>query len=61
MRMPDMLAGMPDLWLRLLDEHIPDQDRNCQACRDSVGNVAAWPCRLREIAEQARAIYRSGR
>lgn len=61
MGMSTILANMPDLWLRVLDEHIPDQQQLCVACRDERNIAAAWPCMTHRVAADARAIYRSGR
>ncbi|MGH3436591.1 MAG: hypothetical protein ACRDRN_08995 [Sciscionella sp.] len=61
MGMSAVLAHMPDLWLRILDEHVPDHGNQCRACRDDTGIAARWPCLTRTIAENAQAIYRSGR
>ena len=51
---------MPALWGRLLAEHTPDPTgRRCQACTTAgTGSPgAAWPCRIRDAAESARARY----
>jgi hypothetical protein len=54
------LGAMPDLWARLLTEHVPDPSgTRCRACT-TVGTGspgAAWPCRIRDVAEAARARY----
>lgn len=56
MAMAQVMSGMPDVWRRVLAEHIPDQGGRCQACRDG-GFSAAWPCLTRQIAEQAKRIH----
>ena len=56
----DVLAGMPALWARLLTEHVPDRTgRRCRACTIAgTGSPgAAWPCRIRDTAEAARARH----
>lgn len=56
----DVLYAMPALWGRLLAEHTPDPTgRRCQACTTAgTGSPgAAWPCRIRDAAESARARY----
>jgi hypothetical protein len=58
----DVLYAMPALWGRLLTEHTPDPTgRRCQACTTAgTGSPgAAWPCRIRDAAESARARYLS--
>ncbi len=54
-----ILAGMPDMWQRLLDEHVADGRGRCRSCRDASG-VAEWPCLPYEIAQEAQYIYRGG-
>ncbi len=56
-----ILADMPDLWQRLLVEHVPDRNGRCWECRDSAGSAAKWPCVTRQIAEQAEALYEGRR
>ena len=56
----DALYPMRELWERLIAEHIPDPTgRRCQACTTAgTGSPgAAWPCRIRDAAESARARY----
>lgn len=55
--MAQVMSGMPDVWRRLLAEHVPDQHGRCQACRDESGASASWPCLTRQIAEQAKRIH----
>jgi hypothetical protein len=52
---------MPDLWIRALDDHVPDERNRCRTCRDPSGVAADWPCLSRRVAEEARSIYRGGR
>ena len=47
-----LLAGMPDLWMRELGEHRPDDGGFCLSCRSGRGR-ARWPCLPRRIAERA--------
>ncbi|MQA16487.1 MAG: hypothetical protein GEV09_20815 [Pseudonocardiaceae bacterium] len=60
MGMAAILAGMPDMWRTALDDHVPDQNGRCQACRDSSGASADWPCLAREVAEEAKYIHDGG-
>jgi hypothetical protein len=56
----DVLGQMPGLWARLLAEHIPDRTGNrCRVCTTAgTGSPdAAWPCRIRDIAEAARTRH----
>lgn len=55
-----VLAGMPDLLERTLTEHVPDAHGNCRECRDSAGASAAWPCVMREVADEAQDIRKGG-
>lgn len=56
MAMAQVMSGMPDVWRRVLAEHVPDQRGRCQACREG-GVSASWPCLTRQIAEQAKRIH----
>jgi len=56
----DVLGAMPELWTRLLTEHIPDPtSKRCRACTIAGTGTpgAAWPCRIRDLAESAKARY----
>ncbi|AEA25102.1 hypothetical protein ACFQ34_22545 [Pseudonocardia benzenivorans] len=55
-----VLAGMPDLLERTLIEHAPDSRGQCRECRDSSGISAAWPCMMREMADEASDIRNGG-
>lgn len=55
-----VLAGMPDLLQRTLALHVPDEVGLCRDCRDATGAAAFWPCRMRELAEEARDISAGG-
>lgn len=60
----DVLKAMPVLWGRLLAEHQPDPTgKRCRACTTAgTGSPgAAWPCRIRDAAEAARARYLTAR
>lgn len=58
--MTEILAGMPDLWLRMLGLHSPDPTGRCLECRDETGAAARWPCLTHRIAAEARQIRESG-
>jgi hypothetical protein len=56
----EVLGSMPALWKRLIDEHRPDATGiRCRACTMAgTGTLgAAWPCRIRDVAESARAHH----
>ena len=57
MAMAKVMSGMPDVWRRVLAEHVPDQGGRCKACHDERGGSASWPCLTRQIAEQAKQIH----
>lgn len=61
MSMAVILANMPDLWQRLLVEHVPDYYGRCRECRSAAGVSAGWPCATRRIAEQARELHEDAR
>lgn len=51
-----VISGMPEVWQRLLDEHLPDESGRCVVCRGSTSAGVPWPCTLRVIADDAKAI-----
>jgi hypothetical protein len=50
------LAGMPEVWARLLVEHVPDRYGRCVACASSRNAGTLWPCTLQVTAADARVI-----
>ncbi|WP_156365159.1 hypothetical protein [Sciscionella sediminilitoris] len=60
MAMASVLAEMPDLCDRMLNEHLPDSSGRCAACRDELGTQASWPCLTYTVAEKARALSTGG-
>lgn len=60
MAMASVLAEMPDLRDRMLNEHLPDASGRCAACRDELGTQASWPCLTYTVAEQARSLSEGG-
>lgn len=56
MSMSALLAQMPDLWQRVLREHVSDGRGRCVACRDDSGVHGAWPCLSYVAADQARRM-----
>jgi hypothetical protein len=53
--MATVMAGMPEVVTRLLEEHVPDRLGRCTACGGS-GSGMRWPCTLAQIATQARTL-----
>ena len=56
----EVLGSMPALWKRLIDGHRPDPTgTRCRACTMAGTGTpsAAWPCRIRDVAESARARH----
>lgn len=52
-----VLSGMPEVWQRLLEEHVPDSYGRCLACRNSSTAGVPWPCTLQVAAADARSLY----
>ena len=55
--MASVMAGMPEVWRRLLAAHVSDRLGRCTACRNSSGSGELWPCSLHKIAGEARRLY----
>ncbi|WP_232662656.1 hypothetical protein [Pseudonocardia sp. TRM90224] len=55
--MAEMMAGMPEVWRRLLAAHVADRLGRCTTCRNSSGSGERWPCSLHQIAVDARRLY----
>jgi hypothetical protein len=53
----DVMAGMPEVWRRLLAAHVPDRLGRCTACRNSSGSGERWPCSLHHIATDAQRLH----
>ena len=46
----DVMAGMPEVWRRLLAAHQPDRLGRCASCRTS-------SCSLHQIASEAKRLH----
>ncbi len=57
MSMAQVMAGMPGVWRRLLNAHVPDRLGRCTACRTASGSGERWPCSLHQIAVEAQRLY----
>jgi hypothetical protein len=55
--MAEHLADRPDVWRRLLADHVADRLGRCAACRRAGGSGEVWPCSLHHIARDAQRIY----
>ena len=56
MSMATVMSQMPDVWRRVLAEHVPDHARRCRACCSPTGVQASWPCQTFKVADEARAL-----
>ena len=60
MSMATILAGMPELRRRFLDEHAPDPRGRCRECRNGSSPEREWPCLPYRIACEAQRIAEGG-
>ncbi|HXV94375.1 MAG TPA: hypothetical protein VD813_13805 [Pseudonocardia sp.] len=53
------LSTMPELWARLLADHVPDSGGRCQACTKAGTGLPGqrWPCTIYALADQARDLH----
>jgi hypothetical protein len=54
-----VMSEMPDVWRRVLAEHVPDGYQNCRACFHA-GGRASWPCQTYRIAQEAKWVAEGG-
>jgi len=54
-----VMSEMPDVWRRVLAEHVPDAHRYCRACVHG-GGRASWPCQTYRIAQEAKWVAEGG-
>jgi hypothetical protein len=54
-----VMSEMPDVWRRVLAEHVPDGHHNCRACFHA-GGRASWPCQTYRIAQEAKWVAEGG-
>ena len=54
-----VMSEMPDVWRRVLAEHVPDAQGNCRECFHA-GGRASWPCQTYRIAEEAKWVAEGG-
>lgn len=59
MRMATLMATMPDLWQRVLNEHAADAEGRCQTCRRPDGLGVVFPCLSWQVARESQNIYES--
>ena len=55
MSMALVMSQMPDVWRKVLAEHVPDQSQRCRECRDAGGH-GSWPCQTYRIAQEAKWV-----
>jgi hypothetical protein len=54
-----VMSEMPDVWRRVLAEHVPDGYQHCRACFHA-GGRASWPCQTYRIAQEAKWVAEGG-
>ncbi|GLZ46082.1 hypothetical protein Acsp06_22670 [Actinomycetospora sp. NBRC 106375] len=59
MSMAVVMSEMPDVWRKVLAEHVPDERRLCRACLHD-GGRASWPCQTYRIAQEAKWVAEGG-
>lgn len=59
MSMAVVMAEMPDVWRKVLAEHVPDERQYCRACFHD-GGRASWPCQTYRIAQEAKWVAEGG-
>jgi hypothetical protein len=55
-----VLSAMPEVFHKLLLEHVPDHSGRCVACRNHGTAGVPWPCTLQVIAQDAHSLYFAG-
>ena len=56
MSMALVMSEMPDVYRRVLSEHVPDAGGRCSACRNVSGETGSWPCQTYHIAQEAKRV-----
>lgn len=56
MSMALVMSQMPDVWRKVLAEHVGDERGRCRACRNANGETAAWPCQTYRVAQEAKWV-----
>ncbi|MDD7940630.1 hypothetical protein PHK61_19585 [Actinomycetospora lutea] len=59
MSMAVVMSEMPDVWRKVLTEHVPDAQQNCHECFQG-GSRASWPCQTYRIAQEAKWVAEGG-
>ena len=59
MSMAVVMSEMPDVWRKVLAEHVPDSQQLCRACLHD-GGRASWPCQTYRIAQEAKWVAEGG-
>lgn len=55
MSMALVMSQMPDVWRKVLAEHVPDATSHCRECHNG-GGQASWPCQTYRIAQEAKWV-----
>ncbi|MEJ2888632.1 hypothetical protein [Actinomycetospora aeridis] len=59
MSMAVVMSEMPDVWRKVLAEHVPDGQQLCRECFQG-GSRASWPCQTYRIAQEAKWVAEGG-
>ena len=59
MSMAVVMSEMPDVWRKVLAEHVPDGHQHCRECFQG-GSRASWPCQTYRIAQEAKWVAEGG-
>ncbi|GAA4895770.1 hypothetical protein [Actinomycetospora straminea] len=59
MSMAVVMSEMPDVWRKVLAEHVPDERHHCRECFHA-GGRASWPCQTYRIAQEAKWVAEGG-
>jgi hypothetical protein len=46
----------PEVWPKLQVKHVPNEMGRCDACHSHALGTPVWPCRLRDLADEAERI-----
>ncbi len=52
----EIVATWPDVWQRLISEHVAGPRGDCQGCPIGLHGGTRWPCGLRTLGEHARRL-----
>lgn len=52
-----VVAGWPQVWARLIDEHVAGPDGRCTGCFKGTRAAPHWPCGLAFLGRRARELH----